>query len=333
MSAANRSTSTPARAPALAPALDAPRREIETRQLGRLRYYTDDRVAGRPLVLIHSLNAAPSAYEVRPLFEHYRSIRPVVAPDLPGFGASERGPMRYTPLTYASALADLMAVVAPNGADIVALSLAAELVARWALDAPRGETTLTFVSPTGFGERPLPDPSAFRSFARATAFAMVGEGLFRLLTSRPSLRYFLSQSFAGPVDEDLLEYAHATARQPGARFAPLEFLAFVLFTPDAYDSLYRPLAVPTLVLYDEDPHMTFEKLALWVAEREGRASLRIGPSRGLPHWEKPAETIAALDAFWSSRRADPSSSGDLAEVPDATGEAAETRADLRSHLS
>ena len=39
----------------------------------------------RPLLLLHSINASASAYEVKPLFEHYRQQRPVYAPDLPGF--------------------------------------------------------------------------------------------------------------------------------------------------------------------------------------------------------------------------------------------------------
>jgi len=37
-----------------------------------------------PLLLVHSVNAAPSVAEVAPLFAHYRKIRHVLALDLPG---------------------------------------------------------------------------------------------------------------------------------------------------------------------------------------------------------------------------------------------------------
>src|SRR5258707_11557150 len=57
---------------------------------GMMSYYADRSGGGRPLVLIHSINAAASAYEMQPLFLHYRSKRSVYALDLPGFGFSDR---------------------------------------------------------------------------------------------------------------------------------------------------------------------------------------------------------------------------------------------------
>ena len=65
-----------------------------------MRYYADTRVSGKPLLLLHSMNAAPSSMEMKPLFEHYRQQRPVYAPDLPGFGQSERADRSYSPEFY-----------------------------------------------------------------------------------------------------------------------------------------------------------------------------------------------------------------------------------------
>lgn len=52
---------------------------------------------GPPLLLIHSINAAASAAEVRPLHEHYRATRTVFSIDLPGYGFSDRSERDYTP--------------------------------------------------------------------------------------------------------------------------------------------------------------------------------------------------------------------------------------------
>ncbi|GIS01731.1 MAG: hypothetical protein CM15mP103_02820 [Gammaproteobacteria bacterium] len=41
-----------------------------------------------------------SAMEMRPLFEHYRDKRPVMAPDLPGFGLSDRPDVLYSSNMY-----------------------------------------------------------------------------------------------------------------------------------------------------------------------------------------------------------------------------------------
>ncbi|MFC6800402.1 hypothetical protein ACFQDE_00455 [Deinococcus caeni] len=71
-------TATPAPAPATAqaadadrtvtlrPALSGERRYLTIPNFGRVAYYADDRGQGRPLILTSSVNAAASAYEMKP---------------------------------------------------------------------------------------------------------------------------------------------------------------------------------------------------------------------------------------------------------------------------
>ena len=49
-----------------------------------------------PILLVHSINASASAFEVAPLYDHYRQTRPTYAVDLPGFGLSDRSDRAYT---------------------------------------------------------------------------------------------------------------------------------------------------------------------------------------------------------------------------------------------
>src|SRR5690242_12695065 len=81
-------------------------RILETQRAGRIGYYVAG--SGNPLLLVHSVNAAASAYEVRPLFEHYRSERTVYALELPGFGHSQRGKRDYTPRMMTDAILALV---------------------------------------------------------------------------------------------------------------------------------------------------------------------------------------------------------------------------------
>jgi pimeloyl-ACP methyl ester carboxylesterase len=83
---------------ALEEALRAQRRNIaHDRRLAIYRDAPPDLAGAQlPLLLIHSVNAAASAYEVRPLFDHYRGRRPVYALDLPGFGQSDRSDRLYS---------------------------------------------------------------------------------------------------------------------------------------------------------------------------------------------------------------------------------------------
>ena len=51
----------------LPPAVQGERLEIRRRS-GQLSYYVAGR--GEPMLLLHSINAAASVYEVRPVYEH-----------------------------------------------------------------------------------------------------------------------------------------------------------------------------------------------------------------------------------------------------------------------
>ena len=136
-------------------ALDAPRRTLQTRAGGTVSCYFDDSGTGVPLLLIHSINAAPSAIEVKPLFDHYRGHRPVYALELPGFGFSDRADLDYSPALYAETINEFLASL-PGPVDVAALSTTAEFVARAAQARPEAFRSLVLISPTGMGRRQPP---------------------------------------------------------------------------------------------------------------------------------------------------------------------------------
>lgn len=287
--------------PRLPDALNATCESFETAGGWRLAYYADRTHDGRPLVLVHSINAASSSFEMRPLFEHYRASRPVYSLDLPGFGHSERRLSGYSPDVYARAIADFLTQVVQGPADVVALSLSGEFAARAALLASARLTSLVLISPTGFGAQSLPSPRASRRIQRLLDLPLVGRTLYGLVASRRSIGHFLGRSFVGAVPEEMIDYAHATSHQPGARHAPLTFLSMGLFTPNAIEALYAPLEdLSVLVIADQDPYIRFEYLPDFIAAHPNWHLLGLAPHRGLPHWEKLDETTAALDAFWWS---------------------------------
>lgn len=283
-------------------ALDAPLRIFESSCCGRIAYYAStppEDAGSRPLLLIHSINAAPSSYEVKPIFEHYRGRRRVFSVDLPGFGHSERSARRYSADLFADAIAELLAQVIGSAADVLALSLSAEFAARATLGAPDRVASLVLISPTGFSKRGLPSPTIGRIAHRALTLPLWGQGLFDLVASRSSIRYFLNRSFNLSAPPDLVDYAYATAHQPGARHAPLYFLSTQLFTPQACERLYSGLTgLPVLAIADRDPYVTFEQLPAFAASRSNWQYSTLAPHMGLPHWEHPEATFAALERFW-----------------------------------
>lgn len=286
-------------------AIDAARHEIQTADAGTISYYADTSVSGRPLVLLHGIHAAASAYEMRPLFESFRGERPVYALDLPGFGFSERGGRSYSPATYVHAIEHLLRNVAlERGADVVALSLTSEYAAKVAVEMPELVRSLVLLSPTGFATRD--EANRLERWARrrdkrlATRLGHMQSGrvLYELMVSRPSLRFFLQRSFEGRVDDGLLAYAYATSHQPGAARAPLAFISGGLFPSGSGLNVYAHVRAPTLVLYDKDPHTGFGELEEFVAKHVHFQALRIPHTRGLPQYDAPQQTTEALRNFW-----------------------------------
>ena len=297
-------------------ALEGERCEFSGRA-GRLSYY----VAGpmvlgdtAPLLLIHSVNAAASAYEVRPLFEHYRQTRRVYALDLPGFGFSERSKRNYTPRLFADAVLDMLDEIArergPEPVDALALSLGSEFLARAATEQVGRFATIALVSPTGFrkGDSFYGAPSSSRGLPflnKVYEFPLWSRPFFDLLNSRASQRYFLSKTFGSneAIDLGLLEYDYLTAHQPGAQHAPYCFISAIPFSTDInriYDTLEPPVWLAHGVRGDFTDYAGTQKLAA-----RPRWELRVFQTGALPYFERPDEFFAAYNAFVERARALP----------------------------
>jgi pimeloyl-ACP methyl ester carboxylesterase len=289
-------------------AILAEKQTFLSKSAGWLNAYVDRSGDGRPLVLIHSVNAAASAYEMGPLFRHYRGRRPVWALDLPGYGMSNRLERDYTPQLFADAIVEFVEQVG-EPADVVGLSLGCEFVARAALARPDLFHSLVSISPSGLGSagsgrasQKTEATGLAEGLHQTLAFPLWGRALFDLIASRRSIEFFLRKSFEGPITPGFVDYGYATAHQPGAEHVPLRFIAGTLFTPNAAGVLYERVATPALVVFDQDFFVAFDALPHVLQANPRWQAVRIAPTRGLPHFEKLNETVAAMDAFWQARQ-------------------------------
>ncbi|MDY6847341.1 MAG: alpha/beta hydrolase [Chloroflexota bacterium] len=287
-------------------AIEADREDFQSEHAGQLSYYADRSAKGVPLVLLHSINAAPSAFEMKPIFERFRGERPVFALDLPGFGFSDRSDRLYSPELYQQAILDFLEEVIGEPADVVTLSLSAEFAALAAQENPDRFKSIVMISPTGFDQPKTNKLSqrAEKRGAKNTLYAGLAVPLWNhpfydLVASRPSIQFFLNKSFEGLVPERFVDYAYHTAHQPGAQYAPTYFLSGKLFTHAVRETVYEALDLPVLVIYDRDPYTRFDMLPSLLKEKENWHAERISPTKGLPHWEQPEKTFKALESFWS----------------------------------
>lgn len=295
---------------ALPPALPGDMRRLELRA-GPLSYYETGE--GPPLLLVHSINAAGSAFEVGPLYRRAAATRRVFAPDLPGFGFSDRSERRYDIRLYVDAIHDMLdaiaAEVGPQPIDAVALSLSSEFLARAAAERPGRFRSLAFVTPTGFDKGsaqrrgPAQASREVPGLYRAFTLPIWKQALFDALSSRVSIRFFLKKTFGSDlIDEELLDYDYLTTHRPGAANAPYAFVSGRLFSADVR-SLYEALSLPVLVLHGTRGDFQDFTGAGWTRSRPNWR-LQAFDTGALVHFEEPERAYAALAAFW--RAAGPS---------------------------
>jgi len=299
----------------LPPALSGERREFDSRA-GRLCYYLAEPAVptaapARPLLLIHSVNAAGSAYEVKPIYEHYGRQRPVYALELPGFGFSARAEVRYTPRLMTDAIHAMLGEIARRHGtapvDALALSLGCEFLARAAQESPAAFASLALVSPTGFDQRgPFAGPPGSTRgmplLHGVFTFPLWTQRVFTLLTSRPSIRFFLEKTWGSKeIDEGVFEYAWLTTHQPGARFAPYDFVSGFLFSRDI-SRVYLALQLPVWMVHGVRGDFVDYRAAPAFARKPNWQVVSL-PTGALPHFEMPAEFIRRYDAFLAAQAA------------------------------
>ena len=294
------------------PALTGSRSSFDS-AAGRVSYYHTPAAADAtpglpPLVLIHSVNAAASAAEMRPLYEHYAGKRDVYALDLPGFGFSERSDRLYSPRLMTDAVHALVTLVRQrhSGAavDALALSLGCEFLARAAQEQPADYHTLCLVSPTGMrGTKPRVGAASTvigsPRIHRAIVWRGLGAWLFDQLTRPAVIAYFLRRTWGSRnIDPVLLEYDCASARQPGAEHAPLRFLSAMLFSADAvtvYDSLKMPVCMMHGVRGDFTDYRQAQRYA-----QAPNWSITVMQTGALPYFEEPRAFLDLHERFLAS---------------------------------
>ena len=265
-----------------------------------------------PLLLVHSVNAAGSAAEVRPLFDHARATRPVLALDLPGFGLSERSHRPYTPRLMTDAVLDALAYLQQRhgdaAVDVLGVSLGCEFAARAAVEAPARVRRLALVSPTGFrGSKQRRGPAGGSVGPPWLTRALQGPGfdrgggwgaaLFRGLTRPGVIRYFLQRTWGSrQIDEALWRYDVITTRQGGAHFAPLHFLGAALFSSDI-NALYEALAQPVWMSHGTRGDFTDYRGKSTVEQRPNWRITVFPDTGALMYFEQPVAFCAELDRF------------------------------------
>jgi pimeloyl-ACP methyl ester carboxylesterase len=264
---------------------------------GHVYYKTLGEASMPPLVLVHAPAIGASAYEMRKiasaLAQHYH----VYAPDLPGFGLSDRPGIDYSAETYAAFLRDFLTDVVGQPALILASGLSCNYAVSVASEHPELCSRLVLIAPFAlFGGSFETGP-----LTNAAQVPVVSWLLYPLLSTKPVLRYVLARQHVpehDPVPSSDVDHLYAAAHQFGAEYAPMALLSGRLTSDTAhqFDSLQQPmLVIWGAKALDDAPSLARQHLSA----RANIETMLIRGANEYVHEEFPAMVITNI-LNWSS---------------------------------
>jgi pimeloyl-ACP methyl ester carboxylesterase len=246
---------------------------------------------GPPLILVHGYLGSHTTWDgVLPrLAQRFR----VIAPDLPGFGDSEKPPparYAYTATAFAESLVDLIAALDVNRASIIGQRMGGTVALTMAVTYPDVIEKLVLVSPDVY-------PRKRSTWERAAAAPFLGGLLFKQLAGpRLFLRSFDPWSPpAFPVSARVLDWLEAF-NSPAAREAAH---ATMCSLPDTRALLARVdrANVPTLVCGGGRDHVTRLASVRRLARELPSAHLDLFDTSSAPEEDQPEEFARRVGAF------------------------------------
>jgi pimeloyl-ACP methyl ester carboxylesterase len=239
------------------------------------------------LLLFHGINAAGSSHEFERIFDELSEEYHVIAPDLPGFGHSDRPPLLYSASLYTTFVGDTIEDLTDEPPVVVASSLTGAYAAMAARTSEARELVLVCPTDTSMGGR----KTWLRSLIRAP---VVGQGVYNLIASKFSIRYFHDDHGYYDIDnlsDDVVDYEWKSAHQTGARFAPASFISGFLDPTEDLGDVLTELDVPVTLVWGRDADITPLSEGRTLAERADARLVVFDEALLLPHVEHPQQFV------------------------------------------
>lgn len=236
------------------------------------------------LLLLHGINAAGSSAEFASVFDDLTSDYHVIAPDLPGFGLSDRPPLLYSPSLYVTFITDFARDVTDEPI-VVASSLTGAYVTIAAEDEAIDFEKLVLVCPT---TSTMPGNRTWlRSLLRTP---LIGEALFNLTVGKRALRHFAKDHAFyddSSVTDEYIEYRWQLTHQSGARFAPASFISGLLDPDVDLGAGLSTLDEPVTLIWGRETETTPLSRGQTLADEADARLVVFDEAQLLPHAEHP----------------------------------------------
>lgn len=260
-----------------------------------IRVRVSESGSGTSVLLLHGLFLDHTTWD--PVCDALPSGLRFVAPDLPGFGASEKptpGRYPYGIEALAEAVADLYAGLDLGRANVIGQCLGGAVALELAARHPELVSRLVLVNP-------LCEAPHLGAYGRLALLPFVGGFTFKQLFSRGVFRAFFRDRLLAPgtsVDTARIDAYYQTFSEPRARASALETLRSTFDTRSVV-SKTRGVRAPTLVVWGGDNRMVSPRLGQRLAREIHGARFEVLDAGHALQEERPVELARSIGAFFA----------------------------------
>lgn len=253
---------------------------------------------GQSLVLLHGLFMDHTTWD--PVGDELGREYRVVAPDLPGFGQSEKPPESRFPYginAFADAVLDLYAGLDLGRAILVGHALGGAVAITLAARHPELISRLILIDALCYSTHP--------DLASRVALApLVGGFAFKQLWGKSAFKAYFGESYLSRdarLPNARLDYYYDSFNTPAARASALATLRATRDTRAVVAYIAR-ISIPTLVIWGSDDSLYPAALGHRMSREIADAGFQIVGAGHVPHEEQPSEVAAVIKRFCQPAR-------------------------------
>lgn len=171
---------------------------------------------GKKILLLHNIHQGASSFEWNNNFSLLAEKFRVYAPDLPGFGQSEKLKRGYRAKLYVKSIFDFIDSIIEDECSVIASGLSSIYAIRNSSLYPKKIKSLFLIDPPVLERGKKSEIIELMTYQFVSS-PVIGRTIYNLMTSKLFIRNFLkTEVYSKPVTGDMVNYYHMAGHQKGS---------------------------------------------------------------------------------------------------------------------